>query len=250
MEIKIYSRKSLHTSYSCILYLKKELEKYAHVTLWSHTPENSIGEQYKKNSYSFYDCWYGKLRGVRVYLAKLQCFIDALKGEQILIIHDLDFFIEAFLASKINKRLKVVHYNTEIHGSDVKYPKYIDAFYKRQADFPDVIIECLKERAKYRKKRYRIKKDIYVINNTLPRMNEELSDMDIDLQKLNFKEKLPILLYAGGCDRTRGLKIVIDSMHQLEGYCNFLFFLDDSNAEAYHDTLRECEVVLDRKSVV
>ena len=240
--VLILSRKSLRTSYSCILYLKQELEKYANVILWSHTPRNDINVRYKENSHSFYLCWYGKIRIVRVIMAKIQSFFMALRSGQLVIIHDLDFFIPVYFAKKLKSSIKVVHYNTEIHGSDVYYPRYLTKFYEKHADFPDIIIECLAERAYYRKQKFGIKKRIYIINNTLPfceiqKIKEsaktKVSENDVNLA---FSEKLPVVMYAGGCNSASTLTEIIETFDTLKGKCNFLFFLDDNGT--FYDKIK------------
>lgn len=244
-KITIFSRKSLHTSYSCILYLKQFLEKRTQVVLWSNTPRNDIGEKYLNNSYSFFETWYGKIPLIRVLLEKMQCTFYSVIGDKVIIIQDLDFIIPAYLAKMFNKKLTVIHYNTEIHGLDVKYPKYITRFYKKHSDFPDLIIECLQERADYRKKVFSINNEIYVINNTLPRDDVIFDVKDLDYSILKYNQNLPIIIYAGGCDLTRGLGSIIDTIGKLAQKCNFLFFLDDRSSQ-FDEVKRKCEPYIEK----
>lgn len=223
-KIGIYTFHGLSTAYSCILYLKKELELKYDVELWNFTePENIKTE----HSHTFMSTWYGNIRFFRIYLCHLHVFFMMLfSNKETYIINDLDFFIPAYYVKKIRKNKKIVHYNTEIHGEDVKYPKFIVNFYEKHADFPNMIIECLKERAIYRKQTFNIKKDIYVINNTLPfqLMQTYLTDSNVQSKYLDFKKELPILIYAGGCDLSRKLGDVIDCIPKFHDKLNFVFF--------------------------
>ena len=144
----------------------------------------------------------------------------------IYIINDLDFIIPLYVAKKINHRIQVIHYNTEIIGEDFNTPKNIQNFYAKHADFPDLIIECLKERAEWRRASYSIDKKIYVINNTIPFKKMNFAN-DNYIKKTKEEWALsdkPIIIYAGGATRSRQLNEIISCMDSLSDEVNFVFY--------------------------
>lgn len=221
----IVTWKRLNNAYSCLLYLKNALEQYAEVELWSRTDSGNLPEKYQKNTYNILDLWYGKMVKIRYFLAQGDLFVKALKEKKVVfIINDWDFFIPMYYVKKHNHTISVIHYCTEIPGKDVKCLKLIDRFYKKHADYPDMIIDCLKERAAWREKKYGLRR-VFYINNTLP-----IADLKIDNDNCNinqfssFSNNLPILLYAGGANLTRQLNEIINCVDQFKGKLNFLFF--------------------------
>lgn len=56
-----YEYWNISSAYSCLHYLKKELEKNANVELWSLTPGESLAEEYGNGYYSFYDQKYWRI---------------------------------------------------------------------------------------------------------------------------------------------------------------------------------------------
>lgn len=229
-KICILSWRDVSSAYSCLFYLKNSLMKnYENVSMWARTPRNRIDKDKCVGYYSFHDSWYGHIRFFRKYIGRIHALLIAKKND-IIIINDLDFFRVGYYIKKMYPKKKIIHYNTEIHGTDVKYSKNIVKFYERHADYPDMIIECLKERAEYRKETFGIKKKIYVINNTLPLKeieSESFSETDekynVD-EYLKFDKKLPILIYAGGCNLSRNLGDVIKSAGEFRDQLNYLFF--------------------------
>lgn len=242
--LTIYSGHALDNAYSCLLYLKKTLEKSCRVILWSDSVGNS--DQFGAECYSFKDAWYVKIPKIRFVLKWIHVFFLMLFGDKTIIINDLDFFIPAYYVKKIRKNLKVIHYNTEIHGKDVKYFDFIESFYAKHADFPDMIIECLEERAKYRKKIFRIQKDIDVINNTCMRdyidgvIDEEKNDRFVDESMIGGRK---VLAYAGSCEFGIDLDKVVDAVASFEN----LFFLCFcyGKDESVQKLVSKCENTLD-----
>lgn len=221
-KISIYSGHSLDNAYSCILYLKKALESEFKVILWSNS--NKITDQFGKNCFLFKNLWYSGIPKLRFFIKLFHVFLLMIRDEYI-IINDLDFYIPAYYAKKIKKKLKVIHYNTEIHGKDVKYYSFIEKFYEKHADFPDMIIECLEERAKYRKNKFNISKEIYVINNTCTYSfiksvlrNENSFD---DLEIIGNRK---VLVYAGSCEFGIDLDKVIEAIADLDKEIFFLCY--------------------------
>lgn len=224
--IIILSWHNISSAYSCLHYLKKELEKNANVELWSLTPGESLAEEYGNGYYSFYDQKYWRIPGLRKYLAKIKVYQRMIQNpDDIYVINDLDFIIPAFYAKKKNKKIKIIHYNTEIPGADVDVDNSILRFYKNHANFPDMIIECLKERAVWRKQTYHIEKEIFVINNTLPLSiidDKDSADIQENIQKLAGNRK--ILLYAGRAGSSRNLTEVLNCVSAFENDIFFLFY--------------------------
>lgn len=224
-KIAIFSTRNVKSAYSCLLYLKEALETKYQVDLWAFTETKDVPTKYNKNFHSLIEKWYGKIRRVRLYAAKLT-MLAHVKDYDAFIINDLDFFRMGYYIKKRYPEKIIIHYNTEIHDVDIKYPWHTITFYNKRANYPDMIIECLKERAEYRKRKYRITQDIYVINNTLPKrdLDEYLSkECDIN-QYLQFENDLPIVIYAGGCNMSRCLGDVIRYSSSFENTFNFLFF--------------------------
>lgn len=230
--VYIFTWHDLSSAYSCLLYLKQRLTKTTNVTLWSKTDLTKLSRDKRMNHLSFTNKWYGKMRKIRYILACFDVFFICITQKNILaIVNDWDFYIPVYFAKKINKSMKVVHYNTEISGEDVKINPFIEKFYTNHANFPDIIIECLKQRADWRKKKYKIKKDIYVINNTLPL--EEVEDMDTSSYPLVIDNirNLPVLVYAGRASLSRQLGDIIDCIPKFANEIYFLFFCYGSDDE-------------------
>lgn len=222
-KIGIFTWHDIKNSYSCLLYLQKELQKYYLVDIWARTSRSQTS---CKNYFSLTDTWYGSIRRARIYLAKIKFYYEAKKYD-VIIINDLDFFRGAYYIKKKYPSKIIIHYNTEIHGKDVRYPKHTVDFYENHADFPDMIIECLDERAKFRKEKYNINKEVFVINNTIPKENVEsaLEDDSINvLRYFNFEKELPVVVYAGGCDLSRSLGDIIESMGEFDDELNYMLF--------------------------
>lgn len=240
-KIAIFSTRNVKSAYACLLYLKEELEKKYNVDLWAFTNENDVPLKYRKNYHSLIEKWYGKIRRVRIYAAKLTMLFQ-IKKYDVFIINDLDFFRVGYIIKRLYPNKIVIHYNTEIHDVDIKYPWHTTIFYKRHANYPDMIIECLKERALYRKKEYRISQKIYTINNTLPAKDIDnclLKNIDVS-EYLSFSEEHPVAIYAGGCNMSRCLGDIIKYSSEFEGKLNFIFFCHGNNND-YKVVENECK---------
>lgn len=225
-KVGIFTWHDVVSAYSCLFYLKKELDKEYKVDLWGFSPKKKIQKKNQNDYFSFTETWYGTIRRVRVYLAKMHVILMARKYD-VLIINDLDFFRAGYIIKKIYSHKIIIHYNTEIHGTDVVYPRHTISFYEKHASYPDMIIECLDERAEYRKSQYNIEKKIYVIDNTIPssEISQSILKEEVEVSKyFTFENNLPILIYAGGCNLSRNLGDIIDSANIFEGKLNYLFF--------------------------
>ena len=246
MKITVLTRHDLSTSYSCILYLKETLEKYAEVSLWSFTPPENIDTRFKKNSKSFlsypvYKDINKKLNRFKEALSMFHAILISLKSDTI-IVNDMEFILSVYIAKKIKKNLKVIHYNTELYGGSVPCSVFLMKFYEKHASFPDLILECLPERAAYRKKLYKIDKPVFCINNTLPSYlaKQYISSEYKTESYVDFKVKKPILVYAGGTDKTRGLAKILESLEYISDKINVLMFCSGSENDI-NDIKNQCK---------
>lgn len=225
--ITFYTAHDISSAYSCLLYLKKELEKSRKITIWSRTSASNCEKENfsNQNIHSFYNEWYGKIPKLRVVLIHIFTFFKMLFSDNHILINDLDFFIQAYYVKKIHPNKKVILYCTEIYGEDIKISNRILSFYKKHASFPDIIIECLSERAKYRKEKYNIEKEIYVINNTIPSTSNLLElDKEEVTNYLPFENNFPIISFAGGCTERGNLDNLILELAEVNCEFNFVAF--------------------------
>ncbi|WP_321003945.1 hypothetical protein [Eisenbergiella porci] len=232
-KICILTWHDISSAYACLHYLKDELlQEVVAVDIWGFSHSSQIIDN---NGYyhSFTDSWYGKIRRFRVYMSKLHALLISFNYD-VIILNDLSFYRCGYIINKLFPNKKIIHYNTEIHGSDVTFPHHTVSFYKKHANYPDMIIECLKERADYRKKEFGIRQKIYVIDNTLPKSEvQKALAADVDVSKyLQFKNnKLPTLIYAGGCNLSRNLGDILKCATDFSGKLNFLFFCYGSSID-------------------
>ena len=228
IKIGIFSYHDLRNAYSCLFYLQNALNKYMQVDVWGLTPKKDIKID---NYYSFLDTWFGRIPKIRMLFSKFFFFFKTKKYD-VIIINDLDFFVEGIFIKHIYKNKVLIHYNTELYNKE-DYPTfgYLLKFYEKHADEPDMIIDCIRERAVFRKKQYAITKPIYIIHNTLPNNIEE-PDISLNIKKyLNFDNDFPIAIYAGGINDDRGLRFILKDISELSGKVNFLFFLYGNDSD-------------------
>ena len=240
IKIGLFTWHEVDNAYGCLHYLCDKLAECYDVSMWTKVKNEHSKKSKNVAYYSFENLWYGRIKKIRRSLSKLKIILMA-KSFDVIIINDLDFFWSGFIIKKICPQKIVIHYNTEIHGEDVRYPKRTCDFYEKHANYPDMIIECLKERADYRKRRFGIEKQIYVINNTIPlSVIKESLETKTDVEEyFEFKNrKLPVLIYAGGCMLNRNLGAVIDSSSKFEDRVNFMFLC--------YGTEQEYKMVKDR----
>lgn len=239
--IAIFTTRDVSSAYSCLLYLKENLETKYQVDLWAFTNADKVPKKYNKNFHSLIEKWYGKIRRVRLYAAKLIMLAHANEYDAF-VINDLDFFRMGFIIKRIYPYKIIVQYNTEIHDVDIKYPWHTVRFYDKHADYPDMIIECLKERATYRAQKYKIEKQIFTINNTLPchDIKESLAKRIDVSEYIKFDQELPIVIYAGGCNMSRCLGDIINCSANFAGRLNFLFFCHGKELD-FEIVKRECD---------
>lgn len=239
-EIAIYSGHALDNAYSCILYLKNALEKDYSVVLWSNSQKNNFGD----NSYLFENTWYYKIPKIRFLLKNIHVFFNMVFHDSFVIINDLDFFIVAYYAKKIKKSLKVIHYNTEIHGVDVKYFSFIEKFYEKHANFPDLIIDCLEERATYRKNKFNIDKEIYVINNTCSKEYiDSVINENFDKSNFSLVGDRKVLIYSGSCEYGVDLDKLVNIISSLGDKVYFLCYCYGKE-ESFNALCNKCKSTL------
>lgn len=229
-KVAIFTNHDVKNAYSCLFYLKNELSKKYEVDMYARTIPELINDREKNHYYYVRN---NKLRDIK-FLGGLSSRIKFLLRSfkyDVLIINDLDFFELAYYIKKFFPKKKVIHYNTEIHGKDIPYNSHIVNFYSRHANFPDMIIECLAERAEYRKKTFGVSQQIFVIDNTLPvKEVESILNKDINTdQYFNFPNHAPIMIYAGGCGMNRGLGQLIPLIGKFKNKLNFLLFCYGTN---------------------
>lgn len=223
--IMIFSQHGVNNAYSCLLYLKNELQKFYIVDLWTVTDEMDISEQDREGCHCLNKGWYAKIRLLGGLIMRIRVLREARKAN-LIIINDWNFYRCGYIIKKFFHNIKFVHYNTEIHGKDISGRKNVIKFYEKHISVPDMIIECLKERAAYRKKTFDIDKTIYTINNTLPllKINSALASKESIEQYFKFEDKLPVIVYSGGCNSSRSLDDILECAGNFIGKINFLFF--------------------------
>ena len=224
-QVLILTIHNITNSYSCLFYLADRLNNKYNVDVWGFGDKTRLASKYQKYFHPFDECWFGKIRRFRLYCAKIKVFNMLLHFNGIVIIDDLDFYFSTYTAHKINPNFKVVHYNTEIPGKDFPYSHNVVKFYANHTDFPDLIVECNSGRAKYRKRKYDIKQEIIVVDNTIPTTDLLSTNITSQVREwATFDNDNPILIYAGGCDANRALGGIIESMSNFSARLNFLFF--------------------------
>lgn len=240
--LTIYTAHDISSAYSCLLYLKEELSKSYDIKIWSGTIKKNYEKEdfANKNIYSFYTTWFGSIPKIRVILIQIFVFIKMLFSTDHILVNDLDFIIQAYYVKKLFPNRKVILYLTEIYGKDISLNENIINFYKNHADFPDIIIECLKERAKFRKENYNVSKEIYVIDNTIPKngLQFEMIDEAELLNYLPFKNSAPIITYAGAVTDRGNLDDLIVELSKVNEDFNFVAFCHGTNTAVQH--LEEC----------
>lgn len=237
VKINIFSAHNLDRAYSCLFYLKDEISKRKEyfVTVWGATNKKDIDIKWRNTYKCLRPGRIGKIKYVGGIISRLIVLFNGLKSD-VVIINELEFFRTAFWIKKIKKRVTVIHYNTELYGKEegMSCSKRLLSFYKRHASFPDLIIECLDERADYRKQKYGIDKSIFVINNTLPILNPNLYNDEHAKNYLKFDNSNPILIYAGGCNMSRGLDAIIKTAAATSNRVNYLFFCYGNHEDVEH----------------
>lgn len=255
-KVGIITWHSVKNAYSCLVYLNNSLGEYYDVNLWTKDEELDSNIH---GFHSFKKKVYGGIKKVRGILARLDVVLMS-KDYDAVIINDLDFFKAGYYIKKLHPNKKVILYMTEINGKDVKYPLGIsESFYKSHINYPDMIIDCLKERAEYRVKNDNITKPIKVIDNTIPKYEiDKALSTSINVYKyFTFDNDLPILVYAGGCNLSRSLGDIIDSASKFEDRLNYLFFCyglekDYSQVESLCKKHKNCRIyhAIDRTTLL
>ena len=241
-KVGIFTWHKIDNAYSCLWYLKEALEEICEVDIYAFNEKNRFTDPHY---FSLSETWYGNIRRFRIYAAKFDVWIRA-RMYDVVIVNDIDFFSAAYYLKKMYPNKIIVDYHTELYSGDVTCPISSNVFYKAHANYPDMIIECLPERADYRKKQYNIHQNIFVINNTLPLKNVKKMLEPCKETLTHYipnKNNLPTLIYAGGCNLSRSLRDIIDSAALFKGKLNYLFFCYGSETEfarvsdlcAHHD---------------
>lgn len=229
MNISIYSKHDISSAYSTLIYLKQMLKQESiDVNIWSWTEKKNkhLLKKSDPEGKSFLFYWYSYLPKIRFLIAILHSYCITYINNSVVLINDIDFFPAYYFYKKIFKSTKIIHFCTEIYGEDIQTKKFNLNFYRKHANYPDMIIECLQERAKYRHDKYNIKKEIYVINNTLPLENNGLSkNVTFNDYFSNFDSKNnPIVIYAGAAYLNRDLDKFILGLQMAKSQVCFIAF--------------------------
>lgn len=226
-KLKILTRHDISSAYSCLQYLAEELKHNYEVEIWSNTDKSRFS--FLKNpaiNRTFRDSWYGNIKKIRVIFVFIHAFFVLLKDKGDFIINDVDFFPLGYLVKKLYPKRKFIMYFTEINGPDIKTFRWIERFYAKYANTPDMTIECLRERAEYRARQFGIKNKVYFINNTI----SKTEIVDSEKMRVNKEHYIPnsfegkvIVFYAGGCNLSRDLGTFIREISRVKEVC-FLAF--------------------------
>lgn len=224
-KIKIFSPHDISNAYSCLFYLKKTLEKNSdfYVEIWGKSKREKISKELQSNYHCLRPSRFGNVKYIGGAIARIIVFFSSIRAD-VIVINELEFFKITYLIKRLFKNKIVVHYNTELYGEGMPCKKRMLDFYTMHASFPDMIIECLSERGIYRAKKFNITKKIYIINNTVPQINNPVSNYDYYKRYINFDNGNPIVIYAGGCNMSRGLQAIIDIIDDFNDRLNFLLF--------------------------
>lgn len=251
--LTFYTMHDISSAYSCLTYLKDELQSDYDIKIWSGTLEKNCSKEnfINQNIFSFYTKWFGKIPKIRVILIHLFVLYKMIFSKSHILINDLDFVVEAYIAKKIDKNKKVILYFTEIYGKDISLNNNVQEFYKKRANFPDIIIECLNDRAEYRKKELKINKEIFVIDNTIPCNSiklESLSSNEIT-KYLDFENDYPIIAFAGGCTERGNLDELIDELSIVKEKFNLVIFCYGTD-NAINHLKEQCEKKLKKGTYI
>ncbi|MCR9389657.1 glycosyltransferase [Vibrio alginolyticus] len=210
-KVAIFSDVNPTKSYSCIQYLADTLsENGIAVDLYAKIPSKDMKytKFWKFNVQSIYNFAYGKLPFIRRYLAQVHLFILSVFFYENIIIHELTFFRIARMAKKINKKLTVIHYATELYDeNDEPNHKALLDFYRANSSLPDLVIECNEQRSELRRELFNVKSKTVVIENTIP-----LVDRSSNPKKDCMLVDEPIkLIYTGAAYLHRELDRIIDA---------------------------------------
>lgn len=236
--VSIYSKHDISSAYSTLIYLKQMLkQENFDVSIWSWTEKENKQLLKKADSEgkSFLFYWYSYIPKIRFLIAIFHSYCITYINNSVVLINDIDFFPAYYFYKKLFKSTKVIHFCTEIYGEDIQTKKFNLDFYEKHADYPDMIIECLQERAKYRQKEYSINKEIYVINNTLPLKNYKLSkNVTFNDYFSDFNSKgNPIVIYAGAAYLNRDLDKFIQGLQMAKSQVCFVAFCYGSKEDLY-----------------
>lgn len=213
-KVAIFSDVNPTKSYSCLQYLAESLnDNGVDVYLYAKIPIRDLEctKSWRCNVISIYSFIYGKIPLFRRYIAQLHLFILSVFYYDNVIIHELTFFRMAGLAKRINSNLNVIHYATELYNEDDEPThKNILKFYRNNASFPDLIIECNEQRRDLRRQIFSISSPMVVIENTLPL--KSVSDSTHSLVNIGHgKERKCTLVYTGAAYLHRELDRLIDA---------------------------------------
>lgn len=170
--------------------------------------------------YNACDRWYSNLRFFRNFAYYAAILFEFLRNRnRVFIFHELNFFVFLVIFKKISKKIKVVHYATELYDEkDVPAHKYLLKFYEKFANVPDYIIECDSQRKIYRSTKYSvdINKIGVMINTSCAEEVQEIKKETV------FHNSNITFVYSGGGYLHRELDRIIDGLSLVDSKINIL----------------------------
>ncbi|MBN1374352.1 glycosyltransferase [Candidatus Dojkabacteria bacterium] len=227
-------------AYSCIVYLAQGLHRAGiHVSLWAWIPVDQLKEvgNYEFEIKSFYSKWYARFPIVRRIFSFFDFIGMCLKGRTVVIVHELLYYPIAVLSKLLKPDIKLVHYHTELFtenelGDLSLLERLCLKFYTAYPEVSDLIIECNKERAAFRKKYFDISSKIFVIPNTIPKSEVPVKKKKLSDYNANIDSR-PIVVYSGGVYAHRELDLLLKALAPMKSEVFFFgFCYGDSGAIA------------------
>jgi glycosyltransferase involved in cell wall biosynthesis len=165
-------------SYSGFQYLADYLHSQGYkVEVFAHIPVSQLEETITLPYviHSCYSGFFGKIPKIRHFFFKRK-IRNRLKNSKAVVLNSTGpngYFKEAIEYKQSSKRNIFIQYCTEIWDPTRQsvYSATERAFYNKNSNIADIIIDVEKNRAKYRKELFKIKKEVLVIPNTLPKKN-------------------------------------------------------------------------------
>lgn len=70
----IITKHDISSAYSCLNYLANTLSKDMEIKIWSCTERKNMN-RLQKNNFSFLNCWYGNVKGIRLFFIYIHVFL-------------------------------------------------------------------------------------------------------------------------------------------------------------------------------
>lgn len=233
-------------AYSGVIYMYETLvNKNYDVEIWSVVPEKQMGiyRHMGKKAYSFLEKPWGRIPKVRMLYILLKGFFLCMKyRKKVIICHDLFHYRSCVLIKKLFPETSVVLYCNEIYNEkSIKFQQKLMAYYEKNANVPDYMIECEELRRMYRVNKYHLDMPSSTILNTIP--IKEIENIVSSQKKKNI---IPVIVYSGGIHTIGEWNIIIDALAELEDdFCAELYCY--GNKAAIVDLHKKCREKLENK---